>query len=49
MIFGMRMSSLGLAAISVVAGLAVWQVLSLYFPPIFLPDEKMIELKYMTP
>lgn len=36
--FGLRLSSLGLAAVSIIAGLAVWQVLSLSFPPIFLPS-----------
>ncbi|MGH7004512.1 MAG: ABC transporter permease [Alphaproteobacteria bacterium] len=36
--FGMRLSSIGLAAISVAAGLIIWQLLSLSFPPIFLPS-----------
>ena len=36
--FGVRLSSIGLVAISIAAGLAIWQVLALSFPPIFLPS-----------
>lgn len=36
--FGFRLSNIGIAAISILAGLAIWQLLSLSFPPIFLPS-----------
>ena len=38
MIFGVRLSNLGIAAISILAGLVIWHLLSLSFPPIFLPS-----------
>lgn len=37
-ILGVRLSTLGLAAISIGAGLTIWQLLSFRFPPLFLPS-----------
>jgi NitT/TauT family transport system permease protein len=37
-VLGMRVSTLGLAVISIGAGLLIWQLLSMRFPPLFLPS-----------